>query len=91
MRERYRINLLPRAQKDLDDLAPLMKERVIAALQRLRVEPFSANSQRLKGSRDLFRLRVGDYRIIYTIAHQMKLIEIAKVQHHRDVYRGLND
>ena len=50
---------------------------------------FPYNSVKLSGTDDLYRIRVGDYRVIYGVDHNLKLIVIHYIRHRRDVYRGL--
>ncbi len=60
----YRIIIKKRAKKFIDGLPQSERRRIIAALEQL---PNGVDIKKLKGHRDLLRLRVGDYRIIYTV------------------------
>jgi mRNA interferase RelE/StbE len=74
------------AKKELAALSSEMQVRIARALRALETEPFPANSKRLRG-RDDFRLRVGDYRILYTVDHQSRTLSISAIGHRREVYR----
>lgn len=59
--------------------------RITAAVRSLGVEPRPARSTKLVGA-DAWRLRVGDYRVIYVIADSVRVVTVTKVGHRRDVY-----
>jgi mRNA interferase RelE/StbE len=49
--------------------------------------PFPPGCRKLQGSRDAYRIRVGDYRVVYEVATGRLLVEIVRVRHRKDVYR----
>ena len=61
-------------------------KRILAAVQRLAEDPRCPGSRKLSG-RDVYRLRQGRYRIIYSIQDQELTVWVVKVGHRRDVYR----
>lgn len=63
-----------------------MQERIGAAIDALAVEPRPSGVVRLAG-RDDFRIRVGDYRIVYAVDDAARLVLVARIAHRRDVYR----
>lgn len=63
-----------------------MRERIGAAIDALAVEPRPPGVVRLAG-RDDFRIRVGDYRIVYAVDDAALLVLVARIAHRRDVYR----
>jgi mRNA interferase RelE/StbE len=82
----YRVEFVPRAKKELDALDRQVRVRIIKALAKLAVEPHRAsNVKALQGGG--FRLRIGDYRVLYTIEDSALLVLIIKVAHRREVYR----
>jgi len=89
----YRIELTPAAEKALVKLAK--KDRALMvkidhALLSLAENPMSNNSKRLVGGEgDLYRLRVGDYRIIYRVENGQLLVLVVHLGHRKDVYRHL--
>jgi len=81
----YRLYLNPRAQKELDRLRGRTWERVRDAILALREDPRPRGCKKLKTG--AFRIRVGDYRVIYDVDDDSLAIEILRVKHRRDVYR----
>lgn len=63
-----------------------MRERVAAAIEALAAEPRPHGAARLAG-RDDYRIRVGDYRIVYAIDDEARLVLVARSAHRREVYR----
>jgi mRNA interferase RelE/StbE len=82
----YRVSILRRAQKELATLPGNTFERVRDALRALAEEPRPAGCKKLKG-RDGWRIRVGDYRVIYEIDENERTILIVHIGHRRDIYR----
>jgi mRNA interferase RelE/StbE len=73
-------------KKDLRRIASKEIPRIIAAVEALSMNPFPAGCTKLSGSEYAYRIRVGDYRIIYEIIGNELVIEVIKVGHRRDVY-----
>lgn len=82
----YKIKFKTSAAKEFRELSPPLKQRVQIAINTLKENPYPAGSIKLKGSDNLFRLRVGDYRIVYQIDAGVKIVLITRVRHRRDVY-----
>ena len=78
--------LRDRVAKDIDHLDPEDRQRIRAKLAALAGNPRPPGVVLLKGSEDEYRLRVGAYRIIYTIRDQELLVLILRVGHRREVY-----
>ena len=77
----------PQADRDIDRLDPLIRRRVLAAIGALAQEPrAAANAKALKGS-DRHRIRVGDWRVIYTLHDDVLLVLVLRVAHRREAYR----
>lgn len=83
----YRIFLASSAERDLSRLAPAVHDRVIAAIQRLSRNPRPPGCRKLAGTANDWRIRVGDYRVIYEIADAIRIIRVSRVRHRREVYR----
>ena len=81
----YRIELRPAAVRALKKLDPPIRDRVRGAIALLAQDPRPPAARALRGRPGL-RIRVGDYRIIYTIEDAVLLIVIVTVGHRRDVY-----
>ncbi len=74
-------------RKDLRKLPRQEVARVIVAVEQLAQEPFPPGSEKLSGSEHTYRIRVGDYRVVYEVLAQPKVVEIQRVRHRKDVYR----
>ena len=75
------------AEKDLRDLPPDLRTRLIAAIRTLRETPFPPGAQKLRGLDFHYRLRVGDYRILYAFEATTQIATIYRVKHRREVYK----
>jgi mRNA interferase RelE/StbE len=82
---RYRIELRPAALRTLRKLDPQIRRRIHGAIALLAENPRPPNAKKLKG-RDAFRVRTGNYRVIYTIEDDILLIVVVTLGHRRDVY-----
>ena len=63
--------------------------RLTQTIERLKVDPFPHQVEKLSGAERLYRVRVGDYRIVYEVDTHLKQITIQHVRHRREVYRTL--
>ena len=82
----YTVKLKRSAEKELDNLPTKIHDKVINILLSLKENPFPRNSKKLRG-REGYRIRVGDYRILYLIDESDKNIEVVSIAHRREVYR----
>ena len=87
---RYRIELTSAALRDLKALPENVLRRVDRRILSLADNPWPRGSKKLKGEESLYRVRVGDYRIIYRVEEEVLLILVIRIRHRRDVYRGLS-
>ena len=85
----YRLVIRLAAERDLHILAPNILSRIDARIQDLANNPRPRGTERLRGPQGGFRLRVGDYRLLYDVDDAQQLVIIGRVRHRRDVYRGL--
>lgn len=83
----YQIEFSKKAQKQFKVLPKSTQNRLIAKINLLSENPRPVDCKKLKGVKDLFRLRVGDYRVVYTIEDEYLLILIVEVGHRREVYK----
>jgi len=83
----YQVEIAPAVQRDVKRLPPEMVRKVDAAMLALEQTPRPHGCTKLEGSEDEYRVRVGDYRILYVIDDKAKLVTIARVRHRRDAYR----
>jgi len=82
---RYRIELRPAAVRALRKLDPQAARRVQGAIALLAENPRPPAARRLRG-RPAWRVRVGDYRVIYTIEDEVLLVVVVALGHRRDIY-----
>lgn len=73
--------------KDLRRIASTDVPRIIAAAEALATDPFPPGCVKLSGSERSYRIRVGDYRILYDVFSGRLLIEVIKVGHRKEVYQ----
>jgi mRNA interferase RelE/StbE len=85
----YRIIFTGAARRDLRPLPQDIVTRIDARILRLAEHPRPRGVERIQGSREGLRIRVGDYRILYTVDDAQQVVTIGRVRHRRDVYRGL--
>ncbi|GEL20833.1 type II toxin-antitoxin system RelE family toxin [Pseudonocardia asaccharolytica] len=81
----YRIELRPAAVRALRKLDPQVRRRIQGAIALLARNPRPPAARALQGRPGL-RVRVGDYRIIYTVADDVLLVVVVTLEHRRDVY-----
>jgi len=83
----YKLTFKKSARKELDDIPDPEFLKIDEAILSLKVQPRPyPQSKKLKGE-DKYRLRIGDYRVVYTINEKQKVITIYRVRHRKDVYR----
>ncbi len=82
----YRLSIPRRVSKRMEKLPTEVYDRVDGAILALADDPRPPGCTRLKG-RDDWRIRVGDYRIVYGIDDERRVIEVLNDAHRRDVYR----
>jgi mRNA interferase RelE/StbE len=83
----YRIEWKSSALKELRKLPADAIGRIVIAVEALKQTPFPHGAKKLSGGRLSYRIREGDYRVIYTVAAELLVIEIVKVGHRKDVYK----
>lgn len=81
----YRIELRPSAARALRKLDPQVRDRIVGAITLLSHDPRPPAARALRG-RDGYRVRVGDYRILYTVVDDVLLVVVVTVGHRREVY-----
>ncbi len=84
----YTVVIKRSAEKEMDRLPDRTFERVAQAILKLERDPRAKGSKKLRGAQD-YRLRVGEYRILYCIDDDTRVVEVIAVGHRREVYRGL--
>ncbi|MBE3584430.1 MAG: type II toxin-antitoxin system RelE/ParE family toxin [Limnochordaceae bacterium] len=82
-----RVEVTEPAQKDLAELEKKAQRRIKAALDRLLSYPQAADLKKLQGSRDMWRLRVGDWRVILRLDGEQGVLYVLRIRHRREAYR----
>ena len=83
----YRVVVERAAEKDLRRLPLDVRFRVANALRSLANDPRPVGSRKLAGTKHDWRIRVGDYRVIYEIADSIKVVRVYRIRHRREAYR----
>lgn len=82
----YLLEFAPAAEKELDGLPKKAMQRVLRAIHDLAENPRPRDCKKLKGADNLFRIRVGRYRVIYAIFDKTITVVIVRVRHRKDAY-----
>jgi mRNA interferase RelE/StbE len=85
----YAVSFRRSAEKDLQRLDDNVQGRILQAVDGLEKNPRPFGFRKLQGRRrdDAFRIRVGDYRIVYTVDDSSKVVTVERIRHRREVYR----
>jgi mRNA interferase RelE/StbE len=83
----YRIDIAPGAQRQLRKLDPQARRRIQAAIELLAEEPRPPAAKMLVNSDGAWRVRVGDYRVIYDIEDDRLVVLVLAAGHRREIYR----
>ena len=87
--ESYEVTFKPSVEKDLRHLPVGVVARVMKRMEALGVTPLGRGAIKLSGGKYLYRVRVGDYRIVYGVDSAGKQVLVHYVRHRRDVYRAV--
>ena len=83
----YRIEIKRSALKELSQVSQPYNKKIVEAIDELATNPRPVGYKKLKGS-EAYRIRVGDYRVVYIIEDVIRLIEIQRIRHRKDVYKS---
>lgn len=83
----YRIEWKQSAQKELRKLPSQARRRILAAVDGLKEDPYPPGSKKLVGVEQAYRIRVGDYRVVYRIFASVLCLEIIRVADRKEAYR----
>ena len=85
----YQIEVKPSAAESLASLPKRHQRQIGKRIDQLAKNPRPRGSEKLEGGKDLYRIRSGDYRIIYQIRDDVLFVLVLRIGHRRDVYRNL--
>lgn len=83
----YQVLIARSAEKQLKKLPPQAQRNVAAVIMSLSIEPRPYGSKKLTGTVGSYRVRVGEYRVIYDIYERTVVVSVLKIGHRKDIYR----
>ena len=83
---KYSVRFVRSARKELEALPDVAIRRIFPRIEALADDPRPAGCKKLRGARDLWRIRIGNYRVIYQIEDTILLVEIRAVGDRKDIY-----
>jgi len=83
----YQITFKKSALKELSDISKPYSQNIAIAIDKLAENPRPDGVKKLKGEDNAYRIRIGDYRVIYTIEDVIKIVEIQRIRHRKDSYK----
>jgi mRNA interferase RelE/StbE len=85
----YRIEFKPSVQRDFRPIPKDIVSRIWEKIEALAEEPLPRGVVKISDSENLYRIRMGNYRIIYSIDHEARIVLIQNIRHRREAYRSL--
>lgn len=85
----YAVQFLRSAGREFSSLPKSRQKQLAGRIDGLKQDMFPAGVKKLEGEDRLYRLRVGDYRILFEVDDDARIVTIVKIGHRRDVYRNL--
>jgi mRNA interferase RelE/StbE len=82
----YHITFTRSARKELEMLSTALQLRILEKIEQLQHNPAPHGCKKIKGSMQSFRIRIGDYRVIYEVDSRKKNIDVAVVRHRQSAY-----
>jgi mRNA interferase RelE/StbE len=82
----YNVVVGKSAAKELSKLPAKVNNWIIKAILKLSDDPRPQGSKKLKGSSENWRIRIGDYRVVYAIDDEVMIVDVRKVGHRKDIY-----
>jgi mRNA interferase RelE/StbE len=83
----YKVTIKKSAAKAIAQLPKSINNRLIPKIKQLGEEPRPPGAKKLQGAEDLWRIRVGSYRVIYSIQDMIMIVDVIQVAHRKDIYR----
>jgi mRNA interferase RelE/StbE len=85
----YTVQTRNSLRKDVKKIPDRILKEIYRGIDLLAEDPYREGVRKIKGSDDLYRIRVGDYRVLYEIDDKEKNLMIVCIRHRKDAYRGL--
>ncbi|TYQ25980.1 type II toxin-antitoxin system RelE/ParE family toxin [Pseudanabaena sp. UWO311] len=83
----YEVQILPKAARQIKALSLEIRQDITLTIQSLANEPRPIGVKKLSGEKDIYRVRVGNYRVLYQIIDKVLVVVVVSVGHRREVYR----
>jgi mRNA interferase RelE/StbE len=83
----YAVVFARSARKELQNLDPQVARRILKQVEALVANPRPSGVVKLEGAVDVWRIRVGEWRVVYRISDRDRLVDVVAVRHRRDAYR----
>ena len=83
--KRYEVRIVASADKELAKMPRMLRERIIGKFDEIGKDPRGTDSKKLDEA--TYRVRVGDYRIVYHVDDAERKVVVTRIRHRRDVYR----
>ena len=83
----YAVVFARSARKELQNLDPQVARRIIKQIEALVTDPRPSGVVKLEGATDLWRIRVGQWRVVYRLSDRDRLVDVIAVRHRNDAYR----
>ncbi len=85
----YRIVIKSSARREMRRMPPVAQARILPVIDALSTEPRPLGARKIQGAADVYRCRVGDYRVVYSVDDAEAVVSVRRVGHRRDVCRGV--
>lgn len=85
--KKYSIEIKSTAEKQLKKIAKPDQKKIAKAILALGLDPFPKGFKKLSGQDDICRIRIGNYRVLYTVEDRKLIILVFKIAHRKDAYR----
>jgi len=83
----YEIVFARTARKELESIGKKFSDRILKKIELLQYDPRPLGCEKIKGDDNLWRIRIGNYRVIYAIYDKEKLVDVSVIRHRKDAYR----
>ena len=86
--ESFSIKWKSSAKKELKKIDRTEISKILSEIEKLSQEPYPLNHKKILGTEHIYRIRVGNYRVIYSIVNDELIIEVVRVRHRKEVYKN---
>jgi mRNA interferase RelE/StbE len=83
----YHVTFARSARRELEHLPEPIRSRVLRRIEALGSNPRPSGCRKLEGAEDLWRIRIGEYRLVYSVDDSCHLVDISVIRHRSDAYR----